>query len=425
MEFIIFNGFDAHSLIYTSVLLLLLCVSALASASEVALFSLTPSDIREVRAMGTVRSENVLKLLKRPQELLSTILVTNNLVNIAIVILSAAIIDSVFTFRAYEFLFTGVIATFLLLLFGEILPKVAAQGANIRVSLAVAGPLTFLGWIFRPLSYILIRTGSKVETIAQHGDDLSIEEIADAVDMTQTGNEQERKMLSGIVQFAQREVEEIMRPRVDIVAIDIEDGFDEVKRTIISSGYSRIPVFETDMDHITGVLYVKDLIGYISEGDSFAWQKLCRKACFVPLHKKINSLLDDFQRDKVHIAIVVDEFGATQGLVSLEDIIEEVVGEISDESDTDESFYRRLNDNTFLFDGKTHIVDLARVLQIPDDTFEDVQGRAETIAGLLLEINRRFLNKDEETVSHSIRFIVASIDGHRIDKVKVIVERNA
>ena len=231
-------------------------------------------------------------------------------------------------------------------------------------------------------------------------------------------------MLSGIVNFASREVVEIMRPRMDIAAVERTMTFGEVKRVIMESGYSRLPVYDDDLDHIKGTLFVKDLLQHINESDDFGWQRLIRDPYFVPVHKKINSMLEDFQTDKVHMAIVVDEYGATQGLVSLEDILEEVVGEITDESDMDESFYRRLSENAYLFDGKTHIVDMVRVLQLEDETFEDVQGRAETVAGLMLEIKRNFLKKGDSVEAHGIRFVVDSLEGHRIDKIKVIILRD-
>lgn len=228
-------------------------------------------------------------------------------------------------------------------------------------------------------------------------------------------------MLSGIVTFVNTEVEEIMHSRVDITCINLTADFDEVKRVIIDSGFSRIPVCDEDLDNIKGTLYVKDLLPYIKEGADFGWQRLMRKAYFVPMHKKINDLLEEFRSHKVHMAIVVDEYGATQGLLSLEDILEEVVGEISDESDADESFFTRLNDRTYMFDGKTHIVDFERVLELDEDGFSDVQGRAETLAGLMLELNRNFLKKGDQVTAHGITFTVEALDGRRIDKIKVLI----
>ena len=406
---------------------LLLMVSGMMSASEVAFFSLLPSDLRTIKQRGSLASESVLKLLKNSDSLLATILVVNNLVNIAIVICSSKVVDTMFRFNntTVEFLFTGVLVTFLLLLFGEILPKIVAQTSNVKVALAFAQPLTILRWVFYPFSYILINTSGRVGKIATaNTENISIEELADAVDMTTEPESEEQKILSGIVGIASREVEDIMRPRIDIKAVEQTMTFTEVKKVITETGYSRLPVYNEDIDDIKGVLFVKDLLEHISKGDEFGWQRLIREPYFVPMHKKVNSVLEDFQRQKFHMAIVVDEYGATQGLISLEDILEEVVGEISDESDVDESFYRRLNENTYLFEGKTHIVDVARVLDLEDDLFEDVQGRAETVAGLMLEINRNFLKKGDEVSAHGIRFIVDSIEGHRIDKIKIIVKNN-
>jgi CBS domain containing-hemolysin-like protein len=227
-------------------------------------------------------------------------------------------------------------------------------------------------------------------------------------------------MLSGIVNFGNTEVEEIMRSRVDVTAIELTSTFEDVKRTIIESGFSRLPIYDEDLDNIKGTLYVKDLLPYIKEGNDFGWQRLMRKAYFVPMHKKIDDLLEEFRTHKVHMAIVVDEYGATQGLISLEDILEEVVGEISDESDVDESFYTKLGEGKYLFDGKTHIVDFERVMDLDEDTFSDVQGRAETLAGLMLELKRNFLKKGDKVSSHGFTFKVEALDGRRIDKIKVI-----
>jgi gliding motility-associated protein GldE len=427
MNFIEYMGCPVEAILLMVVTMLLLLVSGMMSSSEVAFFSLLPSDLRSIKQRGTMAAESVLKLLKNSDSLLATILVVNNLVNIAIVICSSKIVDMVLQFHntTVEFLFTGVLVTFLLLLFGEILPKIVAQTSNVKVALLFAQPLSVLRWIFYPFSYILINTSGRVGRIATpSAENISIEELADAVDMTTEPESEEQKILSGIVGIASREVEDIMRPRIDIKAVEQTMTFTEVKAVVIETGHSRLPVYDEDLDNIKGVLFVKDLLEHISKGDEFGWQRLIREPYFVPMHKKVNSVLEDFQRQKFHMAIVVDEYGATQGLISLEDILEEVVGEISDESDVDESFYRRLNENTYLFDGKTHIVDVVRVLDLDGNIFEDVQGRAETVAGLMLEIKRNFLKKGDEVSAHGIRFIVDSIDGHRIDKIKIIVKSN-
>lgn len=408
-----------HVVVLCCVTLFLLLVSALVSGSETAFFSLSGNDVRKIRRHDTPVCRRMLNLLGKADLLLATILVVNNLVNIGIVILSSEIIDSLFTFARFEFLFKTVIVTFLLLLFGEILPKVAAQTIPLRFAGFAARPLLVLRWIFYPLSYVLVRTGNRISERAAHHQEISIGELADAIDMTRTASKEEHGMLSGIVSFVNTEVQEIMKPRVDITALDATDDYETVKKTIIESGFSRIPVYEEDIDNIRGTLYVKDLLPYINNGSDFAWQQLVRKPYFVPEHKKINDLLADFQNQKIHMAIVVDEYGSTQGLVSLEDIVEEVVGEISDESDKDEVFYTRLDKDTYLFDGKTHIGDFERIVEIAEGTFADVKGRAETLAGLMLELKCDFLKKGDTVTAHDVRFTVEEIEGHRIDKIKV------
>lgn len=425
MNFVEFLGFTPETILLIVVTVLLLAVSGMMSSSEVALFSLSPADLRDIKARGTLSAEAVIKLLKRSDELLATILVVNNLVNIAIVICTSEVIHSMFHFERFEFLFTGVLATFILLFFGEILPKIVAQSANIRIALAFSQPLLLLRWLFYPVSFILVRTGGRIERFASPAtENISIEELADAVDMTTEQDSEEQKILAGIVSITSREVEDIMRPRMDIEAVEQTMTFTEVKRVITETGYSRLPVYDEDLDHIKGVIFIKDLLEHIGKGDDFGWQKLIREPYFVPMHRKVNAVLEDFQKQRFHMAIVVDEYGATQGLISLEDILEEVVGEISDESDVEESFYRRLNENTYLFEGKTHIVDMLRVLDLDDELFEDVQGRAETIAGLMLEIKRNFLKKGDAVEAHNIRFVVEAIDGRRIDKIKIILQNN-
>lgn len=408
-----------HVVVLCCVTLFLLLVSALVSGSETAFFSLSGNDVRKIRRHDTPVCRRMLNLLGKADLLLATILVVNNLVNIGIVILSSEIIDSLFTFARFEFLFKTVIVTFLLLLFGEILPKVAAQTIPLRFAGFAARPLLVLRWIFYPLSYVLVRTGNRISERAAHHQEISIGELADAIDMTRTASKEEHGMLSGIVSFVNTEVQEIMKPRVDITALSVTDDYETVKQTIIRSGFSRIPVYEEDIDNIRGTLYVKDLLPYINHGNEFGWQQLVRKPYFVPEHKKINDLLGDFQSNKVHMAIVVDEYGSTLGLVSLEDIIEEIVGEISDESDADESFFTRLDEKSYLFDGKSHLGDFERVLGIDEETFADVKGDAETLAGLMLELKRDFPRKGDVFTSHDIRFTVQEMDGHRVDKIRV------
>ena len=403
--------------------LILLLMSALVSGSEVAVFSLTPRELQQMRAKPDARDSAILSLLDDVDSLLATILVANNLVNICIVILTSNIIDTLYVFNnaTFEFVLKSVLVTFLLLLFGEILPKVFSQSVPLRFARLVVYPIKIIRFITYPLAYMLVRTGGRLSRLASRNTEISIEELADAVDLARGSSPQEHQMLSGIVNFVNTEVEEIMRPRIDITAVDLKWSYEQVKRVIIESGYSRIPVYDEDLDNIKGALYVKDLLPHINCGDEFGWQQLLRKIYFVPKHKKIDDLLRDFQENKTHVAIVVDEYGATQGLVSLEDILEEVVGEISDESDEDESFYERLDASTYIFDGKTHIVDFERVMKCDEDIFADVQGRAETLAGLMLELRRDLLKMGDTVEAHDMRFTVQKMDGRRVDKIKVVV----
>lgn len=419
VAWIIFNGVTPEVLGMGVATCCLLLVSALASGSETSFFSLSHRDVQELKRMESTSASTAMRLLGDVDLLLATILVVNNLVNICITLLTSAILDQLFTFHRFEFLFKTVLVTFLLLLFGEVLPKVFAQTIPLHFARFAARPLWVLRTLAYPLARILVRTGNTISEHASHRSEISLDELADAVDMTHTENSEEHEMLSGIVNFVNTEVQEIMKPRVDIAAIELTADYEELKQLITTSGFSRIPVYDEDIDSIRGVLYVKDLMPYIGRGNEFGWQQLIRKPYFVPEHKKINDLLEEFQSHKVHMAIVVDEYGSTLGLVSLEDIIEEVVGEISDESDVDEQLYTTLGPNCYLFEGKAHIVDFERILDLDEDTFSDVRGEAETLAGMMLELKRDFPRKGDSFVSHDIRFTVTEMERHRIDKVKI------
>ena len=404
--------------------IILLMLSGLASGSEVAFFSLTRADIDELESRQDAASQRVIELLSNPDRLLATILVANNMVNICLVIISTQIVDKLFVFAGVgDFIFKTVIITFLLLLFGEIMPKVFSQGNPVKISRLFSAPLKFLRWVLYPLAFILIRTSSRVSRLASKGAEISIEELADAVDLTDTGSEEEQKMLSGIISFGQTEVVEIMHSRVDITGIEYETTFNEVRKIIVKTGYSRIPVYGDDLDDVRGVLYVKDLLPHITKGDDFEWQALLRKPYFVPEHMMIDDLLKKFQKKKIHIAIVVDEYGATQGLISLEDILEEVVGEITDESDDDEDrLYEKIGENTYIFDAKIHIGEFIRAIGYSEDAFTNVEGHAETLAGLMMELKRDLPRRGDELQSHGVKFFIATMDGRRVDKVKVEVK---
>ncbi len=420
---VVFYAFGWHEgLTLAAVVLLLLC-SALVSGSEAAFFSLSPRNIAHLKSVPDRSGRAILRLLGMPDYLLASILIANNLVNICIVILSNGLIDSLIDFggaTGVEFLVKMVIVTFLLLLFGEIMPKIFASYNPLRMARIMAVPLSALGRLFRPLSWLLIRSGSYInESVAKKKVNISIDELSNAIEMTSDQSAEEKQMLSGIVDFVHTEVVEIMKPRIDVVALDLRDGFDRVREVIIASGFSRIPVYEESLDNVKGVLYVKDLLPYVSHDDAFEWRNLIRKPYFVPEHKKINELLEEFQTHKIHVAIVVDEYGSTLGLVSLEDILEEIVGEISDESDVEQSFYSKLAPNVYLFDGKTHLNDFLKVLGLDDDYLDEVKGEAETVAGLMLEIRKDFLRQGERLSYRDLKLKVEAVAGRRIDKIEV------
>lgn len=402
----------------------LIMLSAMASGSEVAFFSLTRAEIEEFESRNDSTARRVVELLKNSDRLLATILVVNNMINICLVIIVTQLVDAIFIFTGiWEFIFNTIVITFILLLFGEIMPKVLSQTNPMKMAGFFSLPLKFLRWLVYPLAFILIRTSSRVSRFATKNAEISIEELADAVDLTETGSEEEQKMLSGIISFGQTEVVEIMHSRVDITGLEFSAGYDEVRRVIVETGYSRIPVYGDDLDDVRGVLYVKDLLPHIGKADDFEWQQLLRKPYFIPEHMMIDDLLKAFQKKKTHIAIVVDEYGATQGLVSLEDILEEVVGEITDESDEDEDkLYEKIGERTYIFDAKIHIGEFVRAIGYDEDAFQDVEGHAETLAGLMMELKRDLPRRGDELSSHGVKFFIATMDGRRVDKIKVEID---
>lgn len=402
----------------------LIMLSAMASGSEVAFFSLTRAEIEEFESRNDSTARRVVELLKNSDRLLATILVVNNMINICLVIIVTQLVDAIFIFTGiWEFIFNTIVITFILLLFGEIMPKVLSQTNPMKMAGFFSLPLKFLRWLVYPLAFILIRTSSRVSRLATKNAEISIEELADAVDLTETGSEEEQKMLSGIISFGQTEVVEIMHSRVDITGLEFSAGYDEVRRVIVETGYSRIPVYGDDLDDVRGVLYVKDLLPHIGKADDFEWQQLLRKPYFIPEHMMIDDLLKAFQKKKTHIAIVVDEYGATQGLVSLEDILEEVVGEITDESDEDEDkLYEKIGERTYIFDAKIHIGEFVRAIGYDEDAFQDVEGHAETLAGLMMELKRDLPRRGDELASHGVKFFIATMDGRRVDKIKVEID---
>ncbi len=400
---------------------MLIC-SALISGSEVAFFSLTPSETEVLEERANRRSKLVLELLKRPEDLLANILICNNFINVGIVILSSFITSSLMDSSAVPvlgFVIQVVLITFMILLFGEILPKIYADRFSEYFAILMAMPLRFTGKLFRPLVYLLTKSTSLVnKNVARKRKNISMDDLSEALDIATGVFSEEKKMLEGIVKFSNLEASEIMQPRMDVTNVDINTSMEKLLEVVLKSGYSRIPVFEANADNVKGILYVKDLLPHIKKL-RFRWQTLIRPPFFVPETKKINDLLQEFQQTKIHLAIVVDEYGGMKGIVTMEDILEEVVGEITDESDEAEEFYRKIDDHTYLFDGKTLLNDFFKVTDLETETLEDVRGEAETLAGLILELKGDFPKLNDTLDCKNIRFTITDMDKRRIKQIKV------
>ena len=407
--------------------MMLLVVSGFASGSEIAFFSLSPSDIDEVDLERTPTDKNIRMLREDSERTLATILITNNFVNVTIIMLCNFVFGSMVHFgpKAYwlEFLSITIILTFLLLLFGEIMPKVYSRQEPLRFCRRTVGGILVLRKIFWPLESLLIHSGVIAEKIVQKEKHLlSVDDLEQALELTDKEDiKDEQSILQGIIRFGDETAKEVMTSRQDIVDLDIRSSFTDVLKCIVENNYSRIPVYQNNTDNIRGVLYIKDLLPHLSKPASFRWQSLIRPPYFVPETKKIDDLLREFQENRVHIAIVVDEFGGTSGLVTLEDILEEIVGEINDEYDEEEKNYSKLNYNTYIFEGKTLLSDFCKILDIGDEEFSEVEGDADTLAGLLLEIKGDFPSVYEKLNYKNYSFEIMEVEDRRISKVKVIV----
>ncbi len=409
---------------------LLLVFSGYASGSEIAFFSLSPKDLNDLDEEKNEHDKQISALRADSERTLATILITNNLVNVTIIMLCNYFFDHVIDFGiAYwlQFLVITVLLTFLLLLFGEIMPKVYAGQHALAFCRFSASGIIHLRKLFYPLSSILIRSGMLAEKVVQKESHvLSVDDLEQALELTDEDELRgEKNMLEGIVRFGDETAKEVMTSRQDVVDLDFRSSFSDVLKCIVENNYSRIPVYQGSIDNIRGILYIKDLLPHLSKPASFRWQSLIRPPYFVPETKKIDDLLREFQENKVHIAIVVDEFGGTSGIITLEDVLEEIVGEINDEYDEEEKSYVRLNANTYIFEGKTLLSDLFKILDIDDETFEEVEGDADSLAGLLLEIKGDFPDLHERIDYKNFTFEVTELDGHRISKVKVIIHDSA
>ncbi len=425
--FLSFNGVFVAKVV---VLVLLLICSALISGAEVALFGLSQTDLNAIEEESTSRGKLIIKLLDRPKKLLATILIANNAINIGIVLLFSAIgntlfseIDQVlFEVISVRFILEVIVATFLILMFGEILPKIYANRNKIQFSSFMAIPLKVLDFVLTPLS-MPMRSATLFlqEKLGKQKSNLSVNHLSQALELTSEGDttKEEQKILEGIVSFGNTDTKQVMRPRIDIFALNEEMKFLEVIQEIKKNGYSRIPVFADNMDNVLGVLYVKDLLPYI-ERKTFNWMSLIREPYFVPENKKLDDLLLEFQEQKKHLAVVVDEYGGTSGIVTLEDIIEEIVGDISDEFDDEDLIFSKLDDHTYVFEGKTTLKDFYRVVKIEnEEEFELKKGESETIAGFVLEISGSFPKRGEKVLFNDYQFIVESMDKKRLKQIKV------
>jgi putative hemolysin len=405
------------------VVCILLFFSAMISGSEVAYFSLGPNHINKLRERPKGKETMVLSLLEKPERLLATILISNNFINIGIVIIASFVTGTIFDFSQTPllgFVIKVIMITFLLLLFGEIMPKIYANRFAPQFARRMAMPLMILDRLFQPLIFILVRSTRLVNRrMARKVKNISMDDLSEALGLATDVVENEKEMLEGIVRFSNLEVSEIMKPRTDVVAVNIKADLSTLIKVIIDSGFSRIPVYEETSDHVKGILYVKDLLPHINQKNGYNWQRLIREPFFVPETKKINDLLKEFQVKKIHLAIVVDEYGGTEGIVTMEDILEEVVGEITDESDEAEVFYRKIDSHTFIFDGKTLLNDFYKVTNLDDELFDEVKGDAETIAGLILELKGGFPRLNDKLVCKDIQFTVLAMDKRRIKEIKV------
>jgi len=406
---------------------LLLYASGFVSASEIAFFSLSPSDLNEIEEEKSPSDTKIKSLLEDSEHLLATILISNNFVNVTIIMLCNYFFASVIDFgqaQILEFLVITVVLTFLLLLFGEIMPKIYSAQHTLSFCRKAAPVIYVLRSVFKPMSNLLVHSSFVVNKLTKKHKvrNLSVDELSQALELTDKNEiSEESTMLEGIIRFGEETAKEVMTARLDMVDLELNTPFSKVLKCVVDNAYSRIPVYEESRDNIKGILYIKDLLPYLKQGDEFKWQNLIRPAFFVPETKKIDDLLHDFQINKIHIAIVVDEFGGTSGIVTMEDIIEEIVGEINDEYDEEVRTYIKLSDNSYLFEAKTFLTDFYKVLKIDSDEFEDIAADADTLAGLILELKGEFPVQQEVLFYKNYRFEIVEMDSRRILKVKVTV----
>ncbi len=420
-----FPYFSAETIFGLAAMLLLLFFSAMVSGSEIAFFSLTHNHMESFKKQQKPTDKKILALLERPNRLLATILIANNVINIAIIVLSTIVFRGFYGMQLHPvlaFIIQVALVTFIILLFAEVLPKVYASRYPERFSAAMSGPLLILRKLFRPLSALLVKTTRIIDKrMEKKRPNLSMDELSHALEITvdDSADEEDKKLLRGIVRFGNTYVREIMKSRVDVVAVDHHTPFHKLISIIQEAGYSRIPVYRDSFDNVAGILYIKDLLPHLEKNKDFEWQQLLRDAFFVPESKRINDLLKEFQEKKIHLAIVVDEYGGTSGLVTLEDILEEIVGEINDEFDMEEAIYSKIDQETFVFEGKTLLKDFCKIVGADDDVFDDVKGEADTLAGLILEMKQEIPYKGAKIKHDNFEFEIEAVDKRRIKRIKV------
>jgi gliding motility-associated protein GldE len=401
--------------------------SAMVSAAEVALFSLTSKDLNTLATEDSIKANVITKLLQRPKKLLATILIANNFSHIGVVIIFSFVGTSLFSALVnpiLKFIAEVILVTFLILLFGEVLPKVYASRNNLKFSKFIARPLLVLDQLLSPVSLPMRAiTVFLHEKLGKQKTNISVDQLSQALELTSTDDtsSEEQKILEGIVSFGNTDTKQVMSPRIDVFGIEIEETFAEIYPKIVDKGYSRIPVYRESIDHIEGILFVKDLLPHLHKKE-FDWKKLMREPFFVPENKKLDDLLKDFQRLKSHLAVVVDEYGGTSGLVSLEDVIEEIVGDISDEFDDENISYSQIDEKNFLFEGKINLKDFYRIVEVDEAAFESTKGEAETLAGFLLELLKNFPKKGQKIHFSTVYFTIEVVDKKRIKQIKVTLE---
>jgi len=407
------------------IMLLLLFGSAFFSASENAFFSLGPADNDELENDDSSTSTLIKELLERPKKLLATILIGNNIVNVGIAVLSTIFIEQTFEFHneTVKLVIQVIVVTFIILLLGEVMPKVYATQNPLKTARIFARPLSWLETIFHPLSYVMVKGTGFLDKRVKQNTSLSVDQLSQALELTNEDSldQEENNILRGIVNFGNTDVTQVMRPRIDVKAIEASASYDEMLALVKDYGYSRVPIYNETLDQVVGILHIKDLLPHLQRNDDFEWLTLIRKPFYVPENKKIDDLMKDFQAKKIHIAVVVDEYGGTSGIVTFEDIIEEIVGEINDEFDEDDITYTRLDDHNFVFEGKTLLNDIYRLTGIDSDEFDKAKGESETVAGFILEITGSMPLRGQEVEFNGYKFKIESVDNRRIKRVKLVI----